>query len=44
MVDALLMYLTRTDDQFASVDRNQRLRNFIHVFAKCPVSIQNLGR
>ncbi|KAK7602929.1 hypothetical protein V9T40_006903 [Parthenolecanium corni] len=38
MVDALLMYLTRTDDQFASVDRNQRLRNFIHVFAKCPVN------
>lgn len=38
MVDALLMYLTRLDDQFAPVDRNQRLRNFIHVFASCPVS------
>ena len=38
MVDALLMYLTRLDEQFAEVDRNQRLRNFIHVFASCPVS------
>lgn len=37
MVDALLMYLTRLDDQFAEVDRNQRLRNFIRVFANCPV-------
>lgn len=39
MVDALLMYLTRLDDQFAEVDRNQRLRNFIHVFANCQVSL-----
>jgi len=42
MVDALLMYLTRQDEQFAEVDRNQRLRNFIHVFASCPVSCQFL--
>lgn len=32
------MYLTRQDEQFAEIDRNQRLRNFIHVFASCPVS------
>lgn len=40
MVDALLMYLTRLDDQFAEVDRNQRLRNFIHVFANCQVAYE----
>ncbi|XP_065214939.1 E3 ubiquitin-protein ligase TRIP12 isoform X3 [Planococcus citri] len=40
MVDALLMYLTRLDDQFANVDRNQRLRNFIHVFASCPAGFE----